>query len=336
MTQRKLFVMTNGNYGYAYDLYKQVLEKEGFSLYQIGLSKRQNFIFNTYLLHLLFNKYDLIFSWDVSRALLAIFARYAPLWKGRMKNTKLITLYTRICGETPEAPNHGLSWGNRGSWLTYTPLLENDAIAWNYDCYAELLTYFPRFPKEKFFVIHGGVDTKLYSPDDRLREPKTVVAISNWFRPRKRVDILIRAMKYLPDWKLYVCGNFLQEEFRRECYGLAQGLPNVKLVGFVNSKAEWLKKASVFVIPSEYETGIESINEAMACGCKILRVEDGGAEQFLDKKEILPRGFDPELLSKKILEVSEDSDLVSKNLGIVKKYTWDAVRKEVDLMLEAV
>lgn len=336
MGQKKLFVMTKGNYGYAYDLYKHVLEKEGFELYQLRLHKRYKFLFNTYLLHLLLKKYDLIFSWEVSRALFVVLAKYLPLLRNRTRDTKLITMYSRICGEAPEAPNHGMLWGKKGSWLQYAPLFESDAIAWNYDCYKELLSYFPRFPREKFFVIHGGVDTSVYSPDDKIREPQTVVAISNWFRPRKRVDILIKAMKYLPDWKLYVCGNFLQGEYKKECYGLAENLSNVKFLGFVDSKAEWLKKSSVFVIPSEYETGIESINEAMACGCKVLRVEGGGADEFLDKKEILPRGFDASFLSTKILEVSEDDSLISKNLEVVKRYSWDVVQKEVKSMLEAI
>jgi glycosyltransferase involved in cell wall biosynthesis len=105
---------------------------------------------------------------------------------------------------------------------------------------------------------------------------------------------------------------------------------------YVDSKAEWLKKASVFIIPSECETGMESINEAMACGCKVLGVEGGGADEFLDKKEILPRGFDASVLSTKILEVSEDDSLISKNLEIVNRYSWDAIRKEVANMLEAI
>jgi glycosyltransferase involved in cell wall biosynthesis len=336
MEQKKLFVMTKGNYGYAYDLYKHVLEKEGFKLYQLELHARHNFLFNTYLFHLLFRKYDLIFSWEVSRALLAVFAKYLPVWSNRTRDTKLITMYSRICGEAMEAPDHGMLWGQKGCWLEYAPLFESDAIAWNYDCYKELLSYFPRFAREDFFVIHGGVDTSVYSPDDKIREPKTVVAISNWFRPRKKVDILIKAMKYLPDWKLYVCGNFLQDEYKKECYHLAESLPNVKLLGFVDNKAEWLKKASVFVIPSEFETGVESINEAMACGCKVLRVEGGGAEEFLDKKQILPKGFDASILSTKILEVYEDDNLISRNLEIVKRYSWDAIQKEVEIMLEAV
>jgi glycosyltransferase involved in cell wall biosynthesis len=56
----------------------------------------------------------------------------------------------------------------------------------------------------------------------------------------------------------------------------------------VDIREEWLKKGSVFVMPSEYETGIESINEAMACGCKILKVEGEGADEFLDKNICFP------------------------------------------------
>jgi glycosyltransferase involved in cell wall biosynthesis len=330
MSQKKLFVMTKGKYGYAYDLYKYVLEKKGFDLYQLDLKRKYNYLF-----HLLTKKYAVIFSWEVSRAILAVIAKYLPLLKNRTKDAKLITMYSRICGEATEAPDHGMLWGEKGSWLEYAPMFESDAIAWNYDCYEELLSYFPRFSREKFFVIHGGVDTNLYSPD-KMQEPKTIVAISNWFRPRKKVDVLIKAMKYLPDWKLYVCGEFLQDEYKKECYDLAKNSSNVKFLGFVDNKAEWLKKASVFVIPSEYETGVESINEAMACGCKVLRVEGGGADEFLDKKEILPRGFDASILSTKILEVFEDDSLIPKNLEVVKRYSWGAIQKEVEAVLGAI
>jgi glycosyltransferase involved in cell wall biosynthesis len=84
---------------------------------------------------------------------------------------------------------------------------------------------------------------------------------------------------------IFLARETLQDEYKRECYDLAENLSNVKFLGFVNSKAERLKKGSIFVMPSEYETGIESINEAMACGCKILRIEGGGADEFLDKKD---------------------------------------------------
>ena len=75
--------------------------------------------------------------------------------------------------------------------------------------------------------------------------------------------------------------------------------------------------------------------EAMACGCKVLRVEGGGASEFLPEQEILPRNFNAETLAKRILTITDNDDLVEQNLEAVKQYTWDKVYEETRNVLES-
>ena len=320
--------MTGGKYGYAYDFYNYVLKKRGFDIYQLDFNEPASRV--RYLLRLFFKKYDLIVSWEISRAIIPILTKHIYGWKGKLKHAKLITMFTRDCGE--EFSGHDLGLNDKDFWAILLSIFNSDVITWNYDCFEEFQTYFPKFPKERFFVVHGGVDTNIYKLGDKTAYTQSILTISHWFRPRKCLEALISAMEFLPDWHLFIGGTFLQKDYEEFCHALAKQFSSrIHFLGFVD-KTYWMSRIPIFTVPSRCETGNESFVEAMACGCKVLRVEGAGDDEFLTKEQILPRNFSPKLLAEQILSISENDCLPLDNVEVAKRYSWENIEKEFDVI----
>jgi len=327
---RNLYVMSGGKYGFAYDFYNYVLRHMDFDLYQMDFNKKLTR--TRYVLKLLLKKYDVIWACESARALITLLAK--STFK-KLEKCKLVTRYHRICGPAGE---HGLMWGEQDSWKIYAPLFGSDAVAWTYNCLSDLQRYFPMFPKEKFFVVHNGVDLDFYKPDESIREEKLIFTVSNWFKPRKKLHILIEAMRILSGWRLKIGGRFLNRSYEYECKQLASSMRNrIEFLGFVSDerKRELMQRADVFVMPSEYEGWSTPVMEAMACGCKVLRVEGGGAHEFVPDIELLPHNFTAEMLAEKILEISR-LDIREHNRECVKPFKWENVKKEAEKVLDSV
>jgi glycosyltransferase involved in cell wall biosynthesis len=194
----------------------------------------------------------------------------------------------------------------------------------------------PKLPRSRFFVVHNGIDLDVYNTDETQRADNTILTVSNWHRPRKRLETLISAMEYLPNWTLNIGGNFLQRDYEAYCKSLAQRYGGrVRFIGFVHNKAEWMRQATFFVMPSNFEGWSTQLMEAMACGCKVLRVEGGGASEFVPAKELLPRGFTDKDLARQVLWLDEDDSIVGANLAKVQNFSWERVREETEVALQA-
>lgn len=321
---KKLFVMSGGKYGFAYDFYNYVLRELGFDLYQLDFNAKLSRA--RYLFRLLRKKYGIIWCCACGRGFLTVLARITPLLSRRLKNTEIIVRFHREVN---------LRFQESG-WKAYATMMAADKVAYMYDCFDELKDFIPMFPCSKFFVVHNGVDLNIYKHDDTKREENTIFTLSSWYRPKKRLETLISAMGLLEDWKLYIGGNFLQKDYEVYCRRLAKKYGDrVTFLGFVHDKADWMQKASFFVMPSSTESWSTQVMEAMASGSKVLRVGGGGASEFLPKEELLPKDFTAEFLAERIRELSDNNKLVDINLSQVKNFTWSRVREETKRVLES-
>lgn len=315
---KKLFLMSGGNYGFAYDFYTYVLKDFGFRLYQLDFNAKLSR--TKYFLHLLRKKYDTIWCCGCGRGFLTLWAKIMPLFlKAKLKNTEIIVHFHRGVKATFE----------ESEWQPYTMIMAADKVVWVYNCFDELKKYVPMISPSKFFVVHNGIDLNVYKPDDAKREQKVIFTVSNWYLPRKRLDILISAMELLPDWKLIVGGNFLQKDYETHCKTLAKNYGDrVRFLGLVIDRASWMQKASFFVMPSLSESWSTQVMEAMACGCKVVRVEGGGSLEFVPKEELLPQNFDAKLLVERISKLDENNEIVDLNRRQVEKFSWSRIYEE--------
>lgn len=320
---KKLFVMSGGKYGFAYDFYNHVLRELGFDLYQLDFNTK--LARTRYLLRLLLKKYGVIWCCGDGRGFLTVLARITPLLSKRLENTKIIVRFHREVSMRFE----------ESGWKAYATIMGCDKVVWMYNCYDWLKHFLPALPRSKFFVVHNGIDLDVYKSNPKKRGENTIFTLSNWYRPKKRLETLISTMELLPDWYLTIGGNFLQKDYEAYCRRLARNYGDrVKFLGFVDNKAGWMQNSEFFVMPSMYESWSTQLMEAMACGCKVLRVEGGGAHEFLPKEELLPKDFTAELLAERILELSDNDKLVGINLNQVKNFTWSKVREETERVLE--
>jgi len=321
---RKLFLTGSRKYGFAHDFYQYVLRGLGFERYNLDYSRLSD---AKYLLHLFRKKYHIIWCCSSGRGFITILCKL--ILKKRLKNTQIVTRFHR---------DVNLLFKEKG-WKAYATIMAVDKVVWVYDCFKELKKYVPAISSSDFFVVHNGINLNIYKPPPNNKKNRTnlIFTVSSWHSPIKCLEVLISAMELLPNWELVIAGKFLQKDYEVYCKSLAKKIGRVRFVGFasVEDKVSWMQKAKVFVMPSRYEAWSTQVMEAMACGCKVLRVEGGGASEFLPEQEILPRNFNAETLAKRILTITDNDDLVEQNLEAVKQYTWDKVYEETRNVLES-
>ena len=137
------------------------------------------------------------------------------------------------------------------------------------------------YKREKnVFVVYPPVETKKFY----YKEPKDYYLTVSRLEPLKRVDMIIKAFKQLPNKKLIIVGDGSQRKYLEK---LAKGCENIKFMGAVYGKKliELYANCIAFVFMSKQEDfGIVPV-EAMAAGKPVITVNEGGpAETVLNKK----------------------------------------------------
>jgi glycosyltransferase involved in cell wall biosynthesis len=150
------------------------------------------------------------------------------------------------------------------------------------------------YPGSRIEVIHNGVDVDAITPGPSSLKQRLgarfVVLYLGRLDPEKRVPALVRAFLDLgwpDDHVLAIAGGGVQD---RRVRRLAEGHPNVHVLGVVGDAAErlsLLRGADVFVLPSTAEGLALSMLEAMAAGCAVVATDAGEDGAALDDSGIL-------------------------------------------------
>jgi glycosyltransferase involved in cell wall biosynthesis len=321
---RRLFLSSvyQRNHGFLFDTYNYVFKELQFECFYLDYKK-----YYKYLLKLLWKKYDLIWAESNARGFITILAKSAPLLRKRMTETAVITRFHRV----PK-----MMFKER-SWKSLVPLFASDLLVWVYNCRNELKELIPLFPQERFYVVHNGIDLDFYKPmANTAKNQNLILTLSSWWK-HKRLELLIEAMKYLPNYELVIIGRFLDSEYKEHCLNLAKKFPRrISFIGekYGKEKVYWMNKAGIFVLPSKLEAMSTQTMEAMACETPILITEGGGTNEYVPEKERLPKNITAKELAEKIYALSRNERIGKKNRESVAKYSWETVRTEVDLVLK--
>lgn len=214
----------------------------------------------------------------------------------------------------------------------------------------ELIRLLPLFDKLKNLkIVHNGVDTSLYKPNPKLKQNNLIFYLA-FTSIRKRLHLLIQAMKYLKDWSLIIGGGCrLHEDTDREdpsvpseyqkskdywnwCHQLCKPYKSrIRWTGILSTedKIRTYQRSTVFCLPSRIEAWSVATLEAMACGTPPIVCEVGGMPEFVPKPQLLSRDPTPKEIAEKIMEVSRNPEWSDVNRDIAKNYDWKVVKKEV-------
>ena len=193
-------------------------------------------------------------------------------------------------------------------------------------------------------VIHGGVDTAKFSPNNTTIREDTILFVGRLL-PHKGIDDLIRAVPN--DMKLEIIGRPFDTRYQQDLLELAKG----KNVVFRTqcddeSLVDAYRRALCIVLPSVYrtmygqETTIpellgQTLLEGMACGAPAICTNVASMPEIVQDQTtgfIVPPN-DPQSLREKILWLRHHRD-ESLAMGqaarrdILERFTWPAVVRD--------
>lgn len=182
------------------------------------------------------------------------------------------------------------------------------------------------FGSEKFRVIYNPIVSKellkkaeepLGHPWFQDGEPPVILAVGR-LHAQKDFPTLLRAFALVRKQKpsrLVILG---EGEKRKELEDLARKLgvrEDLDLPGFVENPYQYMKRAAVFVLSSQWEGFGNVLVEAMACGCPVVSTDcPSGPGEILAEGEygILVPAKDPERLAQEILRVLKNQELAKE------------------------
>ena len=174
-------------------------------------------------------------------------------------------------------------------------------------------------------------------PSSNYNNKEKIIVSVGRFNKQKNFPLLINAFSKItnefPDYKLYIYGEGdLKEEYKK----LVRDLSLEKKVifpGYVKNVNEFIKDASLFVLPSDYEGIPNALIEAMAIGlpCISTRCAGGGAEFLINNEEngLLVNVGDVNEMALAIKRVLSDNVLSTKISTNAKKISKKLSKNEI-------
>lgn len=196
-------------------------------------------------------------------------------------------------------------------------------------------------PADRIRVIPPGIDLAAWQLGDETEAPPAdlparFLLYAGRVAANKRLDQLLEALAELPAAErlpLVVMGRDWGERPRLEALARARGVTDlVRFLDHVESPAAYravFRRATVFVLPSEWEAFGLVLLEAMAAGVPIVASAVGGVPEVLEGGRcgrLVPFG-DPRALASAIgalaADASERARLTAAGRRRVEGLTWD-------------
>jgi glycosyltransferase involved in cell wall biosynthesis len=197
-------------------------------------------------------------------------------------------------------------------------------------------------PAESIMVISNGVDRAIFSPSAAPREPLLLFCGS--LIPRKGADVLLRAIPPLfakhPSLRLALIGDGPERQRLVQQAEQAGIGPRVEFLGALPQReaAAWMRKASLFLLPSREEGQGAVALEAIACGTPVIASRVGGIPEYLASDlGRLVSPDDPAALADAADELLRQPALLEAMRSHCARYAaehfdWDAIaRKYIEL-----
>ena len=184
---------------------------------------------------------------------------------------------------------------------------------------------------KKLITVYNGVDLERFKNAKAYPSKKKIILYVGRLEKYKNVQLLIRAMEFLPDFKLVIIGN---GSYKQELEKISQNKPIVILSSLNDTEvARWFKTCAIFVTLSSIEAFGITVIEALASGQPVLVNKATSLLEFTRFKQV--KGVD--IKSLKLEDLAKIIDMHSKikieDLDL-SQFEWDlitdVIKKEMD------
>lgn len=195
--------------------------------------------------------------------------------------------------------------------------LKVEPIAISKTCRASIAHVYG-LPEDKIRIIHNGVNLDLFKRETAyqlLPENECVFITSCAFREVKNLPLMVKAFAIThlrcPATRLIMLGDGETMEDVKHAIAEHQIEDCVQLTGSVNNVAEWLQKAHVYVLSSDWEGIPVSVLEAMSVGLPVVATKAGGVPDIVKDgvNGLLANVGDCEALAQAMQRLATDCDL---------------------------
>lgn len=192
--------------------------------------------------------------------------------------------------------------------------------------------------EKKIEVIHHTSKVKIRQ--NNKKKNKKLIMIARLENKTKRFDLVIKAMKRLPEYTLDIYGAGSRSDKKEiEKFILEAKVNNVMLHGSTNKIEEKLDEAGIYIMTSDYEgypiSLIESIRRKVPI---VLRKTFDAASDIIENNGILlEKDWNEDKFVKAIEKIYENYDYYSENsVKLVSKYDFDEVKYRWSGLIEKI
>jgi glycosyltransferase involved in cell wall biosynthesis len=199
-----------------------------------------------------------------------------------------------------------------------------------------IMNKFPRIDAKKCIVIPAGIPIRQIEGAKGFETPKDIILYTGRLDQYKNVQLIIRAMVYLPDICFIIIGSYGNYKDELKDLIIRLGVSDrVKILGNVpdSEKFSWLKTCSLFVNLSGAESFGINVLEALAAEKPVIVNVEGGLKDFADKfAAATPVNVDKFRDDAGIRDLAR---LIKEKTGMkvhndVSQYEWDYIVKRIE------
>ena len=191
-------------------------------------------------------------------------------------------------------------------------------------------------PDRKLEVVPNGVEKRFSNADPTLFQTtyglkNVVLFVGNLGAPRKNALGLINAVAGT-DIETVLIGKIYDNDYGRQCQNIAEKHSNIHVLGNLDHGSPMLESAyaaaSVFALPSYFETpGIAAMEAALA-GCRIVLTPFGGTKSYFGDMAIYPDPKSPESIRNTIQQALAEQAESGLKDHIERQFLWERVAEK--------